>query len=332
MANSSPCLKIAFAGSPEFAAVILRALQASNYPCGLALTQPDRPRGRGRQLAQSPVKVLAGEVGLPVAQPASLKTQSEAAQLVEFAPDLLVVAAYGLLLPQHVLDIPTLGCVNVHASLLPRWRGAAPIERAVMAGDKETGVAIMQMERGLDTGPIFAVRNTQINAHDSVLELENKLASDGAQLLLKVLDQLSLNPSLVPTPQATEGITYAHKLTAADRHIDWQKSASDIARKVWALSHRMPATTSLNGVQIQILKADAVASKINQQTTDTPGRQLDTGKKSLLIECGQGVLDVKKLKISRGKGLPMNVAAAKNGYPDLFDGKSTFLSSATGKP
>ena len=289
-------------------------------PCGLVLTQPDRPRGRGRKLTPNPVKVLATDRGLPVSQPKSLRDPDSAAELRAFEPDVLIVAAYGLLLPEHVLSIPTYGCINVHASLLPRWRGAAPIERAVMAGDLDTGVAIMQMERGLDTGPVFARKSLTIGDYENIEALEKQLADIGADLLIDVLRGLPQHP----VPQSTQGITYAHKLTAADRVIDWTGDASDIARQIWALSHRMPAITVMGQTQVQILQAMATPELAGIVPTGTPGRQAQVSKKIITIECGSGWLQVSKLKVNRGKGLPMDAAAACNGYPDLFQTNVVF--------
>ena len=193
------------------------------------LTQPDRPRGRGRTLSANAVKAAATQYDLPILQPASLREEGVVEALSKFAPDVLVVAAYGLLLPQQVLDLPTHGCINVHASLLPRWRGAAPIERAVMAGDDTTGVSIMEMERGLDTGPVYAMESLSIAACADVGELEAELAIRGGELLVEVLQQLRSNPDLRPTPQPESGVCYANKLSATDRLIDWRCSAEQIA-------------------------------------------------------------------------------------------------------
>lgn len=304
---------VAFAGSPEFAAVILARLQESPFPAKLVLTQPDRPTGRGRKTTANPVKTLATQVDLPVLQPTTLRQTDAQTALQEIQPDVLVVAAYGLLLPPEVLSIPTYGCINVHASLLPRWRGAAPIERAVMAGDQQTGVAIMQMEEGLDTGPVYASQAVAIADSEGVLALERRLAVLGAELLIEVLGRLPETP----VPQSDEGICYAHKLTPSDRVIDWRNSANQIARQVWALSHRMPAHTQLDGVQIQLLKAKALPPTANHQPM-AAGTQLDAGKKRLVVACGNGCLEVEQLKINRGKGAAMNAAAARNGYADVF--------------
>lgn len=319
--------KIAFAGSPEFASAILHRLQASDFPCSLVLTQPDRPRGRGRTLSANAVKAAAIQYDLPILQPASLREEGVVEALSKFAPDVLVVAAYGLLLPKQVLDLPTHGCINVHASLLPRWRGAAPIERAVMAGDTTTGVSIMEMERGIDTGPVYAMESLSIAACADVGELEAELAKRGGDLLVEVLQQLRANPDLRPTPQTESGICYANKLSATDRLIDWRCSAEQIASQIWALSHRMPAITRLKEIQVQLISASPEHGQPGHGAHE-PGQQVPGDRKSILVACGEGLLRVKTLKVARGKGLVMDAGAARNGYPDLFDEKSIFTTAA----
>lgn len=306
-------LTVAFAGSPDFAQIILERLQKSRHPCKLVLTQPDRPKGRGRKLIPNAVKTFAASQDLPVLQPSTLKDVDTLTALRELQPDVLVVAAYGLLLPESVLSLPTYGCINVHASLLPRWRGAAPIERAVIAGDKETGVTIMQMEKGLDTGPVYATQTLTIEDSDTVLALEQRLANMGAELLISVLDRLPDQP----TPQSNQGICYAHKLMAEDRMIDWRNDAKHIARQVWALAHRMPVITHLDGMQIQITKARALSND-NSEPPAIPGEQLDAGKKRIIVACGTGSLEVHQLQINKGKGTPMDATAARNGYSEIF--------------
>ena len=260
-------------------------------------------------------------------QPASLREEGVVEALSKFAPDVLVVAAYGLLLPQQVLDLPTHGCINVHASLLPRWRGAAPIERAVMAGDDTTGVSIMEMERGLDTGPVYAMESLSIAACADVGELEAKLAIRGGDLLVEVLQQLRGNPDLRPTPQPESGVCYANKLSATDRLIDWRCSAEQIASQIWALSHRMPAITRLKEIQVQLISASPEHGQSGQGAHE-PGQQVPGDRKSILVACGEGLLRVKTLRVARGKGLVMDAGAARNGYPDLFDEKSIFTTAA----
>ncbi len=291
------------------------------------LTQPDRPRGRGRTLSANAVKAAAIQYDLPILQPASLREEVVVEALSKFAPDVLVVAAYGLLLPQRVLDLPTHGCINVHASLLPRWRGAAPIERAVMAGDETTGVSIMEMERGLDTGPVYTMESLSIAACSDVDELEAELANRGGNLLVEVLQQLRADPNLRPTPQPESGVCYANKLSATDRLIDWRCSAEQIASQIWALSHRMPAITRLKEIQVQLISATPEHGQSGQGAHE-PGQQVPGDRKSILVACGEGFLRVKTLKVARGKGLVMAAGAARNGYPDLFDEKSIFTTAA----
>jgi methionyl-tRNA formyltransferase len=309
--------KIAFAGSPEFAATILQRLQASDFACGLVLTQPDRPKGRGRTLSPNAVKAAAIDYGLPILQPTSLRDETAIGALTEFSPDVLIVAAYGLLLPQQVLDLPTFGCLNVHASLLPRWRGAAPIERAVMAGDEGTGVSIMQMEKGLDTGPVYATTSIAMAECAHVGELEEQLARQGGDLMVDVLRRLRHNPDLQPTPQPEEGACYANKLSAPDRLIDWHCSAEQITRQIWALSHRM-----------QLLSASPLSNPSKHSSASVPGQQVASGRKAILVACGDGLLQIETLKVARGKGLVMDAATARNGYPDLFDEQSVFTAGA----
>jgi methionyl-tRNA formyltransferase len=300
-------LTTAFAGSPEFAKNILHRLQDSPFAPAVVLTQPDRPKGRGRKLQANPVKTLAQEANIPVLQPINFKAQESLAALAEFNPDVLIVAAYGLILPPSVLALPKFGCINVHASLLPRWRGAAPIERAIMAGDTATGVGIMQMEKGLDTGPIFAERELTISAQTSVLQLEQQLALSGAELLIDVLGHLPMNAQ----PQNEEGVTYASKLTAEDRRVHWHSSAIDIERQIRALADRMPVTAKLPEVEVQFLAASVLDEA---PTTAAPGTLLIARKGRLIVQCGTGQIQIDRLRINKGKGLPMDTAAAINGF------------------
>jgi methionyl-tRNA formyltransferase len=219
---------------------------SSEHPVVGVLTQPDRPKGRGRQLTPSPVKEAALAAGLPVAQPQSLKTEEGRAALAEWAPDVLVVVAYGLILPPAALRIPRLGCVNIHASLLPRWRGAAPIQRAILAGDEQTGITIMQMDAGLDTGPMLLIRPVPIEAEDTAAALEARLAQVGANAILEALDRIS-NGTISVTPQPEIGVTYAAKLDKAEARIDWTARAIDIERKVRAFNPRPVAETLYEG-------------------------------------------------------------------------------------
>src|SRR5689334_11836317 len=239
-------LRIAFAGTPHFALPALRALLASQHRVVGVLTQPDRPAGRGRELRASPVKLLAQEAQLPIGQPATLKTPEGRAILHEWSPDLLVVVAYGLILPQAVLDRPRLGCLNIHGSLLPRWRGAAPIQRAILAGDAETGVCIMQMEAGLDTGPVLIERRHPIGMHDTAGDLHDALAELGAAALLEAVEALVAG-TVVMRPQPAEGVTYAAKLEKSEAAIDWTRDAAQIDRQVRAFNPWPVAETAYAG-------------------------------------------------------------------------------------
>ena len=246
-------LRTGFAGTPEFARTILQQLCESEFLPQVVLTQPDRPKGRGRSLQASPVKDYAQSQQIPIYQPQSLRTAESIAPLADLDLDVLIVAAYGLILPQTVLELPRLGCINVHASLLPRWRGAAPIERSIMAGDEQTGVCIMQMDEGLDTGPVLAQTAVPIAPEDSAQSLEQLLADQGAQLLINTLRKLPI----AAKPQPTDGACYAPKLTAADRQVDWQRSAGELDLQVRALSDRMPVRCNVGGAVMQILQATA---------------------------------------------------------------------------
>jgi len=228
-------MRIVFAGTPEFAVADLQVLLDSGHEVVAVYTQPDRPAGRGRKLKASPVKELAQAAGIPVEQPASLKPVDEQQRLAEYRPDLMVVVAYGLLLPPAVLDIPTRGCVNVHASLLPRWRGAAPIQRSILAGDTETGVTLMQMEAGLDTGPMIASVRCPIGEQDNAQMLHDRLSQLGAQLLAEQLDAI-LAGNLNPQVQDEALVTYAEKLSKDEAAIDWTRPARRILRQVNAFN------------------------------------------------------------------------------------------------
>jgi methionyl-tRNA formyltransferase len=301
--NSS--LRLGFAGTPEFAASILKHLIEQGFAPVVVLTQPDRPTGRGRKIGSSPVKQLALEADLPVYQPDSLKNEALDPDL-----DVLIVAAYGLLLPPHILAAPRFGCLNVHASLLPRWRGAAPIERAIMAGDRVTGVTIMQMDEGLDTGPTFNRIEVAIEDSMTGLELERILANLGGRALIDCLKQLG---TIAPEPQHGD-TTYAKKLSSSDSVIDWHQPVAKLINQVRALSGRMPASATRGDVRIRILSAQATASSVSQP----PGTILSADKHGILIACGEGALRITRLQLNRGKGTAMDAAAAVNGYADVF--------------
>ena len=299
--------RIGFAGTPEFARTILAALIEGGYPPTVVYSQPDRPKGRGRKLTPSPVKALALAKEIAVETPRSLRKPDALQTLESYQLDLLIVAAYGLILPQSVLDAPTHGCVNVHSSLLPRWRGAAPVERAIMAGDTQTGVALMQMEAGLDTGPVYCSTTVPITDTTCASELEQALAQQGSRLLLALLPGLE---QLAPVPQPEDGVTYAHKLSAEDSNIHWSDSAIQINRQVRALRDRAPARSHCNDLILQILEA----KPLSDPTQKAPGTILALNKQGLLIATGSGRLQVTQAQINRGKGKPMRAADLANGY------------------
>lgn len=286
-------LRIVFAGTPDFAVPPLRVLLGSAHEVCAVYTQPDRPAGRGRKLTASPVKQVAQEAAIAVHQPATLKADSAVEALVALKPDLMVVVAYGLLLPQRVLDIPRLGCINIHASLLPRWRGAAPIQRAILAGDDATGVAIMRMEAGLDTGPVFLVRETRIEPRETGGELHDRLAVLGAEALIAALPGIA-GGSLVPKPQDDAFATYAHKIDKAEGRIDWQCSAEEIDRQVRAFNPWPVAFTSLDGEMLRIWGAEPVAKPSADNAV--PGAVVEATRAGIDVATGDGVLRVTRLQ------------------------------------
>jgi methionyl-tRNA formyltransferase len=286
-------LRLVFAGTPQFAVPCLAALIDAGHELAAVYTQPDRPAGRGRRLQQSPVKVLASERGIPVRQPVSLKRDAQArTELQALAPDLMVVVAYGLILPVSVLETPRLGCVNVHASLLPRWRGAAPIQRAVLAGDQVSGVCIMRMEAGLDTGPVYLCRELGLAPHETGGSLHDKLATLGAGALLEALPGIA-DGSLAPQPQDEAAATYAHKLDKAEAQIDWTQAAASIERQVRAFDPWPVAQTTLNGETLRIWSAEAVQ---DQPSGVVPGAVVAADRSGILVAAGSGMLRITRLQ------------------------------------
>ena len=282
--------RIIFAGTPEFAAASLGALfDTGHAPCAV-LTQPDRPAGRGKKLTASPVKALALEHGVEVRQPATLRDEDAAAELAALEPDILVVAAYGLILPQQVLDIPRAGCLNVHASLLPRWRGAAPIQAAILAGDEKTGVCLMSMEAGLDTGPVYACDEITIGETETAGELHDRIAAAGGALLVRYLDDI-LAGELTPTPQDDVQATYAPKIRSADAELDWQQSAEALVRKVRAYNPVPGAWFMMGEERVKCGAAHSTAS------ADAPaGTVIAAGKDGIDVSCADGVLRLQSLQ------------------------------------
>lgn len=293
-------LRIAFAGTPDFAVPALDALATSGHTLVGVLTQPDRPAGRGRQLTASPVKQRALALGLPVDQPERLSSDAQRALLREWAPELLVVVAYGLILPRAVLELPRLGCLNIHASLLPRWRGAAPIQRALLAGDSETGVCIMRLEEGLDTGPVYAERRLPIAPDATAAGLLPQLARLGAEALLPVVADLEAGRA-VARPQPVEGVTYAHKINKGEARVDWLADAAQIERQVRAFNPWPVAETLLDGERLRLWRARAVAA---DGTAALPGTVLGLRDGAMHVACGRGVLAVEELQPPGGRAMP----------------------------
>jgi methionyl-tRNA formyltransferase len=289
-------LRIVFAGTPDFAVPSLRAAASRNEVVAV-YTQPDRPAGRGRGLQASKVKLEAIQRGIPVLQPESLKSQLSRDALRALKPDLLVVVAYGLILPQKILDIPTHGCWNVHASLLPRWRGAAPIQRAIEAGDTETGVCLMQMAKGLDTGPVLLSQRIAIGVQETGGQLHDRLAELGAQTLADGLGLLRAGMRPVPQPQQAIGVTYAHKLDKAEARLDWSQPADVLARKVRAFNPWPVAEATLADERVRI--HDAVALPLAHAVT--PGSLLLANREGIDIACGDGALRIRVLQREGGK-------------------------------
>jgi methionyl-tRNA formyltransferase len=304
-------LRIVFAGTPEFAVPCLEACHASGAQVVAVYTQPDRPAGRGRKLAQSPVKQAAWAAGLPLEQPESLKSAEAQATLAAFAPDLMVVVAYGLILPRKVLAIPRLGCWNVHASLLPRWRGAAPIQRAILAGDAESGVDLMRMEAGLDTGPVLLERRTAIGPDDTGGTLHDRLSVLGAEALAEGLRRTLAGEALAATPQPAEGVTYAHKLDKAEAQLDFARPAVELERTVRAFDPWPVAEGAIAGERVRIWAARA----LERDHGTAPGSVLAANREGIELACGDGVLRITALQRSGGKRI--SAADYLNARPGL---------------
>jgi methionyl-tRNA formyltransferase len=300
LSTDLPPLKLGFAGTPEFAVPALDALRTSQRLCAV-FTQPDRPAGRGRPLHASPVKARALELGIPVHQPASFKSPEALEILRGLELDALVVVAYGSILPPAALACPKLGCINIHASLLPRWRGAAPIQRALLAGDTKSGITIMRMDAGLDTGPMLDTCEIEVGAADTAQILHDRLAALGAELIVDTLDDLQ-GGSVVETPQPPDGVTYAEKINKAEALIDWQEDALQVWRRVRAFNPWPIAETRFNGAQLRIwealLRADAADSRA------APGSVLAATHEGIDVACGRGILRVLRLQLAGRKPLP----------------------------
>ena len=291
-------LRIVFAGTPAFAVPCLRVAAKYGEVVGV-YTQPDRPAGRGRVLTPSPVKLEALKLGVPVLQPETLRTREAREQLRALQPDLMVVVAYGLLLPPRVLEIPRHGCWNVHASLLPRWRGAAPIQRAIQAGDTETGVCLMQMEQGLDTGPVLLSLATPIDPQDTGGQLHDRLSELGAQVLADGLGLLRAGIRPVPRPQPEQGVVYAHKLDKHEARLDWALPASTLANTVRAFNPWPVAEAVLGGERVRIHAAVALPLAHSA----APGTVLVAGRDGIDVACGEGALRIRTLQREGGKAI-----------------------------
>ena len=302
-------MRVIFAGTPDFAAIALAALIEAGHEILAVLTQPDRPKGRGMKLTPSPVKTLTLQSNLPVWQPESLKDVAVQQQLRDLQADVMVVAAYGLLLPAAVLNIPEHGCLNIHASLLPRWRGAAPIQRAIEAGDVESGVCIMQMDVGLDTGDVLLSRNTPIKNDATATQLHDALAVIGAEAVVEALEKL---PELTAVPQLEAGVTYAQKLSKADAEIDWALGAKQIHNKIRALNPVPGAWSSLNG---QVIKVWA-SRVLEMSSTATTGSIVAADKQGIAVQTGEGVVLIAELQASGSKR--MAAAAFVAGHNNLM--------------
>jgi len=290
-------MKIIFAGTPPFAAVALEALLQSSHEVIAVYTQPDRPSGRGLKITESAVKQVARQHGLPIFQPASLKNEAEQQALQNLNADVMVVAAYGMLLPSAVLHLPRLGCVNIHPSLLPRWRGAAPIQRTIFAGDTETGVTIMQMDEGLDTGPVLLQQSCSVAADDTSQTLHDKLAQQGAKALLETLHLLETE-KIKPVPQDHALTTYANKISKEEALIDWLQPAIELEHEVRAFNPWPVAYTSWQGENLRIWMAKALP---NTSKTTEPRMLLHAGSDGIDVATGNGILRLLKLQLPGGK-------------------------------
>ena len=304
-------MRLVFAGTPDFAAAALTRLLDTQHQVVGVYTQPDRPSGRGRKQIPSPVKQVALNAGLPVYQPESLKTPDAQAELAALNADVMVVAAYGLILPQAVLDIPRLGCLNIHASLLPRWRGAAPIQRAIAAGDRETGITIMQMDAGLDTGNMLLKVTTPINETDTGGSLHDRLAELGGQAIVDALDGLDAG-TLTPEPQNEEQACYAHKLSKEDGHLDWTEDATALDRQIRAFNPWPGTYTDADDLRIRIHAAEVIDITSERH----PGTVMSRSREGIDVACGLDVLRITRLQLPGARA--QSVSDLINGGKDIL--------------
>ena len=308
-------MRVVFAGTPDFAATALRALLSAGHQVVAVYTQPDRPAGRGRKLMPSPVKQVALDASLPVHQPESLKNPDAQAELAALKPDVMIVAAYGLILPKAVLDTPTHGCLNIHASLLPRWRGAAPIQRAIAAGDADTGITIMRMDVGLDTGDMLLKVTTPITSEDTGGSLHDRLAELGGQAILDALTQLNAG-ELHGEPQNDDEANYAHKLSKEEGHIDWSQSARAIERLIRAFNPWPGTYTDLGDQRVRIHHAEAMADTASKP----PGTVVRRERDGVDIACGEGVLRVTSVQLPGSRAQSVS-DLINGGKPVLMPGQ-----------
>ncbi len=316
-------MKIIFAGTPEFAAKSLQAIIGHQHQVIAVYTQPDRPAGRGKKLLKSDVKLVAESHGIPVFQPEKLTSPEAQAELAALKPDLMIVAAYGLLLPKEVLDAPTHGCINIHASLLPRWRGAAPIQRAIQEGDSETGITIMQMDEGLDTGDMLLTFSTEMSEQDTGGSLHDRLAKQGAEAILHYLNEREL---LSAEPQDNTLANYAHKLSKQEAYIEWQDSAQQICRNIrafnpWPVSFFELIDAKGKVQRIRIFEA----KELDVEGQQPAGTILDKSKEGIVVQCGTGAISIQTLQLPGAKA--MDVQAFVNGGKALLN-TGDYLGSA----
>ena len=314
-------LRVIFAGTPKFSASHLEAVIKSSHKIIAVYTQPDRPSGRGKKVVSSPIKSLANREKLPLCQPVSLRSQEEQNKIFELKPDVIVVVAYGLILPKEILEIPQYGCVNVHASLLPKWRGAAPIERAILAGDSTSGVTIMAMDEGLDTGNMLLKAEVEIGGRHTREDLEQNLAMLGRQALIKVLDNLESYLSSSQEQDDSES-SYANKLSKEEALIDWDQEASQIDRQIRAGIGRLPAYTLFKGDRVRLLSAEVAISTGRPRNI---GEILELDKESFTVACGQGDLIVSSIQLPGKKAV--TIKELNNAKPNLFAKGNKFSNS-----
>ncbi len=316
--QTNETLRLVFAGTPEFAAQHLASLLDSRDLLAV-YTQPDRQAGRGKKITPSPVKCLAERHNIPVYQPETLKTSSSQQEFAALKPDLFIVVAYGLILPQEVLDIPRYGCINVHASLLPRWRGAAPIQRALEAGDHETGVTIMQMDKGLDTGDMLYKAKCTIDANDTAATLHDKIARLGANALAEVITQIE-SGTCKAEQQDHQAATYAEKLSKAEAAINWLDSANTVERKIRSFNPYPIAYTTLGKERVKIWSANSLPD----DTHGNAGEITDVSKNAIMVSCGQGTLAITQLQLPGKKAMPVQALLNSEVHKKLFSVGSRF--------